>query len=672
MHVLNSQQKEAIRYIDSPLLVLAGAGSGKTRVIIEKITYLIDVCGYAPSSILAVTFTNKSARAMKSRVTKHLENQSVRNLKISTFHTFGLNLFKKYHQLLGYKKNFSLLDEYDTSRMISEIAAQLFQINKQMTRVIKHQISLWKNNLCTPEMVILEKGNIQQRQFFEIYCQYQKNLKAYNAIDLDDLIVLPVKLLSQWSEVHQYWQQKINYILVDEYQDTNASQYKLLQLLSGVRHQFTVVGDDDQSIYSWRGAKPQNLSALKQDYLSLKVIKLEQNYRSSGRILHAANTLINHNPHLFIKKLWSEDQYGDPIRIILNKDEDDESQRIASEILSHKLHHQTTFKDYVVLIRGNYQAFLLERYFQLYKIPYAITGTASFFSKTEIKDLLAYCRLMFNPEDNTSFLRVINTPRREIGLTTLTYLAEYAQKRDISLFCAISEIGLKNYLQKHTILKLKKFYNFIRTYQAQISGVNQSQISRILFNFLDDIQYKNWLKNNSRSPQQVEKRFDNIIQLISWICNDNNGNLESFDFAKTINRMLLMNMIDQTEDKKDSNKVQISTIHAAKGLEFNHVYLMGLEEGILPHQQSIDSHEIEEERRLIYVAITRAKYTLNLTLTKVRKKFGKTLTSKPSRFINELPKDDITWVGKDQTTRKDRQNIAKDNIAALKKIFTGS
>ena len=668
MHMLNPEQRKAMRYIDGPLLVLAGAGSGKTRVIVEKIAYLIDTCGYAPSDILTVTFTNKSAKEMKSRVVKRLQNTRTRNLRISTFHTFGLNLLKKHHELLGYKKNFSLFDESDALSVINEIATQSFQADKQMAKVIKHQISLWKNNLCTPEAIVLQQDDIQQKQCHEVYCQYQKTLKAYNAIDLDDLIAMPVQLLAQYPDIQQYWQQKFRYILVDEYQDTNASQYKLLQLLVSGRRQFTVVGDDDQSIYAWRGAKPQNLSALQQDYPSLKVIKLEQNYRSSGRILHAANTLIDHNPHLFSKKLWSQGQYGDSIRIISTADEDDESQRVASEILSHKLHHNTAFKDYAILIRGNYQAFLLERYFQLYKIPYAISGAASFFSKMEIKDLLAYCKLMFNPEDDAAFLRVINTPRREIGSATLTDLAEYAQKRDIPLFYAIAEICLQSHLQQNAIVKLKKFHDFIRAYQAQISSANQSQISAILFNFLDDIKYKNWLKDNASSPQQAEKRFENIAQLIGWIGN-NDDDSEGFDFAKTINRMLLIEIIEQEEDKKDDNKVQILTIHAAKGLEFNHVYLMGVEEGILPHQQSIDSDDIEEERRLVYVAMTRAKYTLSLTLTKARKKFGEMLTSTPSRFIDELPEDDITWLGRAPKSQKDRQNIAKTNIAALKKRF---
>ena len=670
MRSLNQQQQQAVRYIDGPLLVLAGAGSGKTRVIVEKIAYLIETCGYSASDILAVTFTNKSAKEMKSRVLKRLQNKGSRHLKISTFHTFGLNLLKKHHEFLGYKKNFSLFDESDALGVIDEIASKAFQANKQMAKEIKHQISLWKNNLRAPEAIVLDQDNIKQKQCHEVYCQYQKNLKAYNVIDLDDLIFMPVQLLIQQPEIQQYWQQKFRYILVDEYQDTNESQYKLLQLLVTARGQFTVVGDDDQSIYAWRGAKPRNLVSLQQDYHNLTVIKLEQNYRSSGRILHVANTLIDHNPHLFSKKLWSKSQYGEPIRIILTADEEDEAQRVASEILSHKLHHNTVFKEYAILIRGNYQAFLLERYFQLYKIPYAISGTNSFFSKMEIKDLLAYCKLIVNPDDDAAFLRIINTPRREIGSATLTHLAHYAHKRDIPLFYAIAEMGLQGYLQQNAIIKLQRFHDFIRAYQAKISGAEKSALSAILFNLLEDIHYKNWLKDNTSSSQQADKRFENISQLIGWICNNNDNDTEAFDFSETINRMLLLEIIEREQAEKDDNKVQILTIHAAKGLEYNHIYLMGTEEGILPHQQSIDNDDIEEERRLMYVAITRAKYTLTLTVTKARKKFGEMLTSMPSRFIDELPQDDITWLGRHPRSQKDRQNIAKTNIAALKKRFT--
>jgi ATP-dependent DNA helicase Rep len=499
-------------------------------------------------------------------------------------------------------------------------------------------------------------------------------LKAYNAVDFDDLIFIPVLLLQKYPEVKEHWQQRFHYILIDEYQDTNESQYKLMQLLVSTRNQFTVVGDDDQSIYAWRGARAENLAALQQDYPTLSVIKLEQNYRSSGRILHAANTLIDNNPHLFSKKLWSAHHYGEAIRVLVTKNEEDEAQRIASEIMTHKVKNNTHFKDYAVLIRSNHQSFLLERYFQLYKIPYAISGGASFFAKTEIKDTLAYFKLLVNSNDDCAFLRVINTPRREIGPSTLEKLGEYATSRHISLFDAIDEIGLAQTLKPATIDKLKQFHQFIKDYQTKI--VDSESLTIHLISLMESIQYQTWLIDNTSSLAQAEKRYKNIIDLIGWICEkketpeDAESETSLLNFAETINRMLLLDIIDREEAQKEDQKVQILTVHASKGLEYSHVYIMGMEEGLLPHQQSIDDDSIEEERRLAYVAITRAKHTLTLTLTKARKKFGELIASKPSRFIDELPQDDLSWSGKAETTQEERKILAKSNLGLLKDRFS--
>ncbi|WP_119342741.1 UvrD-helicase domain-containing protein [Facilibium subflavum] len=671
MHQLNPQQKEAACYIDGPLLVLAGAGSGKTSVITEKIAYLIQNCGYKAGNILAVTFTNKAAKEMKSRVVSRLKNENTRGLQISTFHTLGLNIIKKHHLEVGFKKNFTLFDDQDTLTLIHEIAYSAFQATKQVAGEIKHQISLWKNGLLAPENIVLDSQSTQQKQAHEVYIQYQKYLKAYNAVDFDDLIFIPVQLLQNNQNVAETWQRKFHYVLIDEYQDTNESQYKLMQLLVKTRQQFTVVGDDDQSIYAWRGAKPENLSALKEDYPHLKVVKLEQNYRSSGRILHAANTLIDHNPHLFNKKLWSAHQYGDPIRVILCKNEDDEAQRIASEILTHKLHKQTQFHDYAVLVRGNHQTYLLERYFQLYKIPYALSGSASFFAKMEIKDALAYFKLLINPDDDCAFLRVINTPRREIGPNTLQGLGEYAGKRHLALFHAIDEVGLQTHLKPAAIEKLKQFKQFITNYQQQVN-TTQEALSSVLYQLLQDIHYRDWLVDNTSSLQQAEKRFENVTDLIGFICDKSTPDDTEFSFAETINRLLLLDIIDRQQSQTQNDQVQILTVHASKGLEYPHVYIMGVEEGLLPHQQSIDDGMVEEERRLAYVAITRAKYSLTLTLTKARKKFGETMSSTPSRFIDELPQDDISWIGRQASTQTERQDKAKSNIAALRDKFKQS
>ncbi|WP_440993977.1 UvrD-helicase domain-containing protein [Cysteiniphilum litorale] len=690
MRQLNPQQQQAVEYISGPLLVLAGAGSGKTSVITEKIAYLIQKCHYKAHSILAVTFTNKAAKEMKSRVQSRLEGENTRGLRISTFHNLGLTLLRKHHALLGYKANFTLFDEQDAITLIHEIAYSAFQSTKQAVAEFKQQISLWKNALLTPTEVILT-GNDHLKQAHEVYIQYQKYLKAYNALDFDDLIFIPVQLLKKHPEVKEYWQQRFHYVLIDEYQDTNESQYKLMQLLVSQRQQFTVVGDDDQSIYAWRGARPENLSLLQQDYPKLKVVKLEQNYRSSGRILHAANTLIDNNPHLFTKKLWSAHHYGEPIRVLVTKSEEDEAQRIASEIMTHKVNNNTHFKDYAVLIRGNHQSFLIERYFQLYKIPYAISGGSSFFAKAEIKDALAYFKLLVNDQDDCAFLRVINTPRREIGPSTLEKLGEYATSRRISLFNAIDEMGLTQVLKPIAIEKLKVFKQFIYDYQRKIKDVHH--LATHLIHMMEAINYHTWLVDNTNLLAQAEKRYKNVLDLIGWICEkkeysnagdiadldetteiENTENAESqsveINFAETINRMLLLDIIDREQEQKEDEKVQILTVHASKGLEYPHVYVMGVEEGLLPHQQSIDDDFVEEERRLAYVAITRAKHTLTLTLTKMRKKFGETIPSKPSRFIDELPQDDLSWSGKSESTQAERKTLAKSNLSLLKGRFT--
>lgn len=673
MNQLNPEQRRAVEYISGPLLVLAGAGSGKTSVITEKVAYLIQKCHYKANSILAVTFTNKAAKEMKARVQSRLESENTRGLRISTFHNLGLILLRKHHSLLGYKANFTLFDEQDSITLIHEIAYSAFQSTKQAATEFKQQISHWKNALLSPETVDIS-SHAYLKQAHEVYIQYQKYLKAYNAVDFDDLIFIPVLLLQKYPEVKEHWQQRFHYILIDEYQDTNESQYKLMQLLVSTRNQFTVVGDDDQSIYAWRGARAENLAALQQDYPTLSVIKLEQNYRSSGRILHAANTLIDNNPHLFTKKLWSAHHYGEAIRVLVTKNEEDEAQRIASEIMTHKVKNNTHFKDYAVLIRSNHQSFLLERYLQLYKIPYAISGGASFFAKTEIKDTLAYFKLLVNSNDDCAFLRVINTPRREIGPSTLEKLGEYATSRHISLFDAIDEIGLAQTLKPATIDKLKQFHQFIKDYQRKI--VDSESLTIHLISLMESIQYQTWLIDNTSSLAQAEKRYKNIIDLIGWICEkketqeDTESETPLLNFAETINRMLLLDIIDREEAQKEDQKVQILTVHASKGLEYSHVYIMGMEEGLLPHQQSIDDDSIEEERRLAYVAITRAKHTLTLTLTKARKKFGEVIASKSSRFIDELPQDDLSWSGKAETTQEERKHLAKSNLNLLKDRFS--
>jgi ATP-dependent DNA helicase Rep len=671
---LNPQQLEARNYIDGPLLVLAGAGSGKTSVITEKIAHLIQNCGYKPASILAVTFTNKAAKEMKERVIKRLEGQKTRGLQISTFHTLGLNILKKEIHALGYKSNFTLFDDQDSNTLIHELSYDAFQASKELTKQIKHQISLWKNALLAPSEISGKITSELERQSHEIYQLYSRYLRAYNAVDFDDLIYLSAKLLKKYPAILQKWQNKFHYILVDEYQDTNISQYQFIKQLIGTRKQITVVGDDDQSIYSWRGAQPENLKILKDDFPNLKVIKLEQNYRSSARILKAANTLIANNPHVFEKKLWSNLGVGEMIRILTCTDEHNEAHRISSEILSHKFQNKTLYSDYAILYRSNHQAFLIEKQLQLYRIPYHISGGTSFFSRTEIKDILAYLKLIMNHDDECAFLRVINTPRREIGPATLERLGAYAMTRDISMFAAIDEMGLTQHLNTAQTNHLRSFKNIIENAANQILSVNitVTALEQYLKELVDTIHYRQWLIDNSSSLKQAERRFDNVKSLIEFICNAKQKSDESEDdlsFSDIINRLLILDLIDNQEEAQQHNKVQLLTLHAAKGLEYPNVYILGMEEGILPHQQSIDEDDIEEERRLAYVGITRAMHTLTLTLCKNRSRYGEKQSTTPSRFLNELPDEDIEWQGKTPTTDIERKEVGRQKISDLRALL---
>jgi len=421
---LNYNQQQAVEYVDGPCLVVAGAGSGKTRVITNKIAYLIRHRGYLPRQVVAVTFTNKAAREMKERVGKTLGKKETRELIVSTFHTLGLEIIKREHSALGIKANFSLFDEHDQMALLKELTFDLLADDKDLLRQLASTISNWKSNLLTARQVMAQVKSEKDQLFAECYQGYELHLSSCNVLDFDDLITKPTRLLDENEEVRSRWQQKIRYLLVDEYQDTNTSQYQLVKLLVGKRGRFTVVGDDDQSIYSWRGAQPQNLALLKNDFPQLNVIKLEQNYRSSGRILKAANILIANNPHVFDKKLFSELGYGEALKVITANNEDHEAERVIGELVAHHFINKTQYKDYAILYRGNHQSRLFEKLLLQNLIPYRISGGTSFFSRAEIKDILAYLRILTNPDDDSAFLRIVNTPKREIGPKTIQKLGE--------------------------------------------------------------------------------------------------------------------------------------------------------------------------------------------------------------------------------------------------------
>lgn len=663
---LNTRQREAVRYIDSPLLVLAGAGSGKTSVITRKIAYLIEDCGISGRNIAAVTFTNKAAREMKARVGSLVSGKAAHGLTISTFHNLGLNIIRREYKALGYKSSFSIFDAQDALVLIRDLLIQAHGSDGDQAEMIQSAISNWKNELISPEQAIATAETPQDVLFSQAYLRYQQALKAYNSVDFDDLILLPARLFSEQPEILDKWQTKFRYLLVDEYQDTNGAQYELVKQLVGDRGALTVVGDDDQSIYAWRGARPENLEQLQKDYPSLKLVKLEQNYRSTARILKAANTVIANNPHVFDKSLWSELGYGEAIRVIRCPNEDAEAERVATEILDHKLRKNTRFGDYAVLYRGNHQARLIEMKLQQHQIPYRMSGGTSFFSRNEIKDIMAYLRLVINPDDDNAFLRIINVPRRKIGTSTLEALGTYATEREIPMYAACSEMGLEQRLPDKAIARLREFVNWMDgRRQAIYEGNTVAEIKQMI----RDIDYEDWLMQGSSSIPVAERRIANIYVLTEAIEKTVEGSEAEDPVEDAISRLVLRDLLErQAEEAEEDNQVQLMTLHAAKGLEFHHVFMIGMEEGMLPHQNSIDGDTIEEERRLCYVGITRAQKTLNLTYCAKRKSFGDMNSCEPSRFLAELPEDDLEWSGIERC-EETNQKRGSETLAGLQALF---
>ncbi|MCT8516981.1 DNA helicase Rep [Glaesserella parasuis] len=662
---LNPQQQQAVEYVNGACLVLAGAGSGKTRVIINKIAHLIAHCGYSPKQIAAVTFTNKAAREMRERVAHSIGKESSRGLTISTFHTLGFEILKREHKLLGYKSGMTLFDEHDQLALLKHLLPENVTEDKDLLKLLVATISNWKNDLLSPEQTIALAKSDRDRVFSHFYDQYQNQLKAYNALDFDDLIMLPTLLFKQFPEAKERWQQKIRYLLVDEYQDTNTSQYELIKLLVGCDGNFTVVGDDDQSIYSWRGAKPENMGRLQQDFPKLKVIKLEQNYRSSQRILHCANILIDNNDHLFDKRLFSQLGEGEKLNVIEAKNEEQEAERIVGELIAHRFSRKTKYKDYAILYRGNHQSRLLEKLLIQNRIPYKISGGTSFFAKAEIKDMLAYLRLLVNQDDDAAFLRIVNTPKREIGAATLEKLGQLANEKQVSLFEAIFDFEL---IQRLTPKPYQALQDFARWVVELSDQAVRSEPKSAIQDMLAKIQYEAYLYETAATPKSAEMQSRNVQTLFEWVEKMLEGDelSEPMSLNQVVTNLTLRDMMERGEDDDESDQVQLMTLHASKGLEFPHVFLIGMEEGILPHQTSIDEDNVEEERRLAYVGITRAQQTLTFSLCKERRQYGEIIKPEISRFLLELPQDDLQWErDKPKLSEQERQQKVSAGLNSL-------
>jgi ATP-dependent DNA helicase Rep len=633
---LNLPQQQAVTCIDKPCLVLAGAGSGKTRVITYKIAHLIHQAGYAPNTIRALTFTNKSAREMKQRIVALLGKKHSKGIGISTFHTLGLRILQTEYFELGLRKGFSILDSKDVESCLTELLHR-GENDLTFTKQAMYQISRWKNEFIDPISAIETADTPLLESQSRLYQQYQEHMLACNTLDFDDLIMMPVTLFRNNEDALLKWRGKIHYLLVDEYQDTNTSQYELIKLIAGLRQKITVVGDDDQSIYAWRGAKPENINLLGQDFPTLEVIKLEQNYRSSGRILNSANQLISINEHLFEKKLWSASGPGEFIRVIPCRNADDEASRVAQDILTRRFQTNDEYKTFAILYRSNFQSRVFEKALRDNSVPYQITGGTAFFERSEIKDIMAYLRLVTNPDDDRALLRIINIPRREIGASTIKTIANYAGSRHNSISRTINEYGLQQNLAKRAWIKIQSFSDLIDELRHKSKEMDALAFSKYLIATLD---YEHWLRDISTSTKQADSAIENLTELTSWIGNLQNQRDDS-SIESLVTHLSLMSILENDDEKNEQDAVQLMTLHAAKGLEFPHVYLVNFEEDSLPHHQSQEADSIEEERRLAYVGITRAERTLTLSYAKQRQRFGETLQCEPSRFLYELPEEDL-------------------------------
>ncbi|WP_426113851.1 UvrD-helicase domain-containing protein [Massilia sp. PWRC2] len=676
---LNVPQSEAVIYLDGPCLVLAGAGSGKTRVITQKIAHLVEDRGYDPRTIAALTFTNKAALEMQERIAKLLKQpRQAKQLTVSTFHSLGVKILRQEAAGVGLKDRFSIMDSDDCFGLVQDLA---ITTDKQLIRRIQNAISLWKNGLVEPDDAIRNAVDEDEAQAARVFRSYVATLSAYQAVDFDDLIRLPVELFRNNDPIRDKWQRRLRYLLMDEYQDTNTCQYELVKLLvTGINKKpmFTAVGDDDQAIYAWRGASVENLKTLGLDFPDLKVIKLEQNYRSTTRILQAANAVIGNNPKIFDKKLWSEHGLGEPIRVLGMQNDDQEAEQIAIMISADRFQRKNKWSDYAILYRGNHQARVIEQSLRRERIPYTISGGQSFFDKAEIKDIISYLRLIANEGDDPAFIRAVTTPKRGVGMATLEVLGAFSKQWNCSLFEAALKGGIEAKLADRQLIPLREFCNFINNLESRASRPGPSgsgeNAAAVLDDMMKEISYESYLYDMF-DDRAAASKWQNVMEFTNWLkergCGGKDKSGDEKNLLELTQMVALMTMLEGKDEEPDA--VRMSTLHASKGLEFPHVFLVGVEEGILPHKGDPDASvetigaRVQEERRLMYVGITRAQRTLQITWCKQRKRAGEQVHCDPSRFIKEMALD----VG--NAAPMETEIISpKDRLASLKALLATS
>ena len=627
---LNPAQREAVRYLDGPCLVIAGAGSGKTRVITAKIVHLMEA-GFTPRAIGAITFTNKAAKEMAERLAKAARLKGADQPLVSTFHALGVRMLREDGTSIGLKKAFSILDADDAASIVAQLMSTT---DRRLVRAVQSRISLWKNAGLGPDQALACAREGDAHAAARLYRDYAATLAGYQAVDFDDLIGLPLKMLREVPEVAERWQNRLRYLLVDEYQDTNATQYELLRRLVGARAAFTAVGDDDQSIYGWRGATLENLRRLSTDFPRLRVIKLEQNYRSSRSILAAANRLIANNPKLHEKTLWSELGIGDPVRVLPMDDDEAEAESIAMRLQAQRFERRGTFSDYAVLYRSNHQARAIEQALRKEKIPYVLSGGQSWFERAEIRDVIAWLRLLANDEDDPAFIRAVTTPRRGVGPQTLQALGTYAGERHRSMFAALSESGVESRLAARQLEPLRTFGAFVNRIAWR---AGKEPAGPLLEELLKAIGYDAHLTETFDERQASQKR-QNVAEFVAWIAR--RGEEDGKTLLELAQTIALLSRLDG--DDGDTDAVRLTTVHASKGLEFPHVFVAGCEEGLMPHTGDAQDEDdegpqrIEEERRLMYVAVTRAQRSLTISWCRQRRRAKALVQRLPSRFIAEM------------------------------------
>jgi DNA helicase-2/ATP-dependent DNA helicase PcrA len=671
---LNDQQRAAVRHTEGPLLLLAGAGSGKTRVITSRIAYLLKNRGVTSEAILAVTFTNKAAREMRERVESMVDRRQAKGMVISTFHALCVRILKEDIEQLGYKKNFSIYGGADQLRLIRDLLQEINTgLRKYDADRVLYLISDAKNRLIAPDTFQPRHGDEYSGVVAAIYPRYQRALKAFNAVDFDDLIMLTVRLLQDKPAVLEKYQQRFRYLMVDEYQDTNAAQYRLLRLLARGHNNLCVVGDDDQSIYGWRGADLGNILDFEKDFPGTMVIRLEQNYRSTGNILAAANAVIRNNRKRKAKALWTAGGPGDMIDYLLCDDDEDEARTVVERIMAEKFRASLNYRDFAILFRTNVQSRAFEEQLRYQNVPYVLIGGQQFFDRKEVKDVLAYFRVLLNPRDEVNLLRILNTPRRGIGDTSADRLIRFSAEHELPMWQVLQDAAQVDGLGEKTLEAIGRFVQLMDSYRRRFRVGRLSETGREL---LEELRFEDDLLRTAQDPERARRRMANVAEVVNAMASyeqrEAQPTLEGF-----LEKVSLLDRDEPPRQDKDAklqrDAVVLMSLHASKGLEFPCVFLVGMEEDLLPHKKSVEeSFDIEEERRLCYVGITRAQQKLSLLGTSRRKKYGVMQPRAASRFLEEIPGEVLRRSIGDApstSTEEEKDQLARTAFANIKSML---